>query len=251
MLQAIKRWRRSRILARHALPDEFWRGALQALPFVQRYSDAELIRLRELVVLFLHAKSIVGAKDFNVTPFMRAVIALQACVLILNLDLDYYQGWEGVVVYPGEFLVELEHQDEAGVIHKAREPIAGEAWERGPVILSWQDVRPSSTMNVVIHEFAHKLDMLNGAADGFPLLHAEMSRQRWADVFTRAYEDFCRRLENGEDIFLDAYAAQHPAEFFAVTSEIFFIAPDELMRSYPEVYGELSRYYRQDPLVTT
>jgi Mlc titration factor MtfA (ptsG expression regulator) len=169
-------------------------------------------------------------------------------MLVLNLGLDYYRGWVEVIVYPDEFVAEYEYVDEAGVAHHIEEPMTGESWERGPVIISWADVQEAGYgYNVVIHEFAHKLDMLNGEPNGFPPLHADMQRAAWAEAFTQAYDDFCGRVDTRLDIVMDEYAAESPAEFFAVASETFFEAPAAMKDAYPDVYAQLARFYRQDP----
>jgi MtfA peptidase len=185
-----------------------------------------------------------------VTGEMRVTIAAQACILILNLDLDYYDGWVEVIVYPGGFVRDFKYIDEDGVAHHAREPASGESWLGGPVILSWEDaatVEPDLGYNVVIHEFAHKLDMLNGDANGFPPLHANMSREAWSEVFSEAYADFCSRVDGDEATELDSYAAENPGEFFAVMSEAFFQTPRVVRSHYPAVYEQLASFYRQDP----
>src|SRR5438270_3886959 len=158
MLQALRRWKQKRVLARSGIPQPLWREALERLPFLAIYTEDELARLRDKVVLFLVDKSIVAANGYDVTPLMRVVIAIQACVLVLNLDLDYFEGWENVVVYPDEFIPGYEYVDEAGVVHTDRSPLAGEAQVNGPVILSWSDIEAGSDwqttgMNLVIHEF--------------------------------------------------------------------------------------------------
>jgi Mlc titration factor MtfA (ptsG expression regulator) len=155
-----------------------------------------------------------------------------------------------VIVYPDEFVAEYEYVDEAGVAHRVEEPMTGESWERGPVILSWADAEEAGTgvaYNVVIHEFAHKLDMLNGAPNGFPPLHANMSRAEWSRAFTAAYQDFCIRVDEDRALEIDEYAAESPAEFFAVASEVFFESPETIQRLYPDVYAQLAGFYRQDP----
>src|SRR5205809_418621 len=158
VLDTFRNWKRKRVLASSAIPDPLWQEALQTLSFVAIYTDDELARLRELAVMFLSEKSIVGAGGFEVTPLMRVAIAVQACVLILNLDPRYLEGWENVIVYPDEFETDLEFEDEAGVVHQRRESLAGEALPGGPVVLSWPDVQAgadwaSAGMNLVIHEF--------------------------------------------------------------------------------------------------
>jgi Mlc titration factor MtfA (ptsG expression regulator) len=252
MFAALRSWRRRRTLERNALPDALWEEGLARLPFLSTFSAEDLARLRDLVVLFLSEKSIVGAHGFEVTPLMRVVIAMQACVLVLGLDLDWYAGWEGVVIYPDEFVTDYEYTDEAGVVHRVNDAMAGEALAQGPVLLSWADIEASSDwhhagMNLVVHEFAHKLDMLTGEADGAPPLHPGMSRETWRKVFTTAYEDFCARVDDGEDTAIDPYAADAPAEFFAVCSEVFFAEPELLEDEYPEVREQLAAFYRQRP----
>lgn len=252
MFKAIRRWKQKRILATSEIPAPLWREALEELPFLAIYTEAELARLRQQVVLFLSAKSIVGASRFEVTPLMRVMIAIQACVLTLNLGPHYYDGWENVVVYPDEFITGLEYEDEAGVMHLRDEPLAGEAVPGGPVILSWPDVEASADwsgtgMNLVIHEFAHKIDMRNGEANGCPPLHPDMHRRAWQKAMTDAYEHFCRRVQDGEATEIDPYAAQSPAEFFAVLSEVFFAEPTLLQMEYPGVYRLFTQFYRQDP----
>jgi len=252
MFDAISRWRQRRVLERAALPDALWNEAIRRLPFVAIYDDEAIGRLREKVVLFLDAKGVVGARGHEVTPLQRVIIAIQACVLVLELDLALYDSFENVIVYPGEFIPDWEWEDEAGVVHRNIGALAGEAMPGGPVVLSWPDVEASadwesSGMNLVIHEFAHKIDMQRGEATGAPPLPASMSVAAWQKAFTAAYEDFCGRVDGGEETAIDPYAAESPAEFFAVASEVFFVEPLLLDDEYPDVYAQLTAFYRQDP----
>ncbi len=182
---------------------------------------------------------------------MRVLIEIQPFVLILEHDLASNDGWENVIVYPDEFVPGYEYEDEAGVVHVRDDALAGEAWEGGPVLLSWADVEASADwdttgMNLVIHEFAHKLDMANGAVDGMPPLPAAMSRAHWAEALSAAFKDFCLRVDDGEHTAIDPYAAENPAEFFAVVSEVFFAEPRLLQAEYPAVYEQLAAFYRQN-----
>ena len=250
-MQWFSKWRRERILKRASLDERRWRTALDHYPFARVLSGEERSRLRDWVVLFLHEKSLVGAGGLVLRDEMRVGIATQACMLILNLDLDYYRGWDEVIVYPGEFVAEYEYMDDAGVVHQVEEPMTGESWLAGPVILSWADAEQRGDghgYNVVIHEFAHKLDMLNGDANGFPPLHAGMDREEWSRAFSAAYGDFGRRVQQDEPVDIDPYAAENPAEFFAVLSEAFFEIPATVLERYPAVYGQLAAFYRQDPV---
>jgi Mlc titration factor MtfA (ptsG expression regulator) len=233
-------WRRRRVLEKHQIDDALWLSSTRNIPRV----DA---RLRELVLLFLAEKQFTGVQGLEITDAIRVSIAAQACLPILELGLDWYSGWTGIVVYPGDFRVRRETLDEDGVVHEYDDELAGEAFPGGPVVLSWDAAAHDPDMNVVIHEFVHKLDMLNGQADGVPPLHAGMSRTRWVEVFEEAYEGFCDAVERGRDTWLDPYAAEHLSEFFAVVSEEFFRDPRETRRRYPDVYEQLKLFYRQDP----
>lgn len=243
-------WRRRRILSRQPLAVVLWQGALAELPLLHGLPAHDLARLRQWVTLFLHSKHINAAGGLQLTDQMRVIIAAQACLLILNLDLDYYDGWVEIIVYPDAFVPNHEVVDADGVVHQVQTPLSGQAWLGGPVILSWADASKQYTMpgdNVVIHEFAHKLDMLNGDANGFPPLHPEMNRSAWSTAFGAAFEDFQGRLNTGEDSEIDPYAAESPGEFFAVMSEVFFEKPLAIKQNYPAVYTQLALFYRQDP----
>ncbi len=235
-------WRRKRVLSRHSLDEGLWRAATSGLKFLP-----ESPRLKDLVILFLAEKEFAGAHGIEVSDAMRLAIAAQACLPVLELGLDWYRGWRGVVVYPGDFRVRRTEVDENGVTHEWEDDLAGEAFPGGPVVLSWDAAAHDPGMNVVIHEFTHKLDMLNGAADGLPPLHPGMELKAWTAAFEAAYQGFCDVLERGKDTWLDPYAAEHPSEFFAVVSEAFFIDAAETRRRYPDVYDQLRRFYRQDP----
>ncbi len=251
MIKAFRDWRRQRAAAQLDIDADQWQAAEYTLPFLDRLTDDERHRLRELARQFIADKEWNGAQGLVLTAPIQLSIALQACLPILNLDqgLDAYRGWVGIVVYPGDFVIPRQMVDETGIVHEFDDEVLGEAWEGGPVLLSWfADMNEVGDVNIVIHEFAHKLDMTNGEVDGMPALHGDMTRTAWIAAFAPAYEDFCQRVDAGEDTTIDPYAAEHPAEFFAVTSEVFFEAPDLLLEEYPAVYEELRLYYRQNPL---
>lgn len=245
-------WWRYRV-RRSWIAEPRWQRCLAQLPVLAQLSGDELLRLRELTGLLLRGKGFVGAGGLQLDDDMRLVLAAQACLLILNLGLDWYDGWHEVIVYPDTFVVEHEEHDAAGVVHESRRALDGESWHRGPLILSWAGARPGGYphdpgSNVVLHEFAHKLDMRNGAANGMPPLHRDMVREAWTQAWSRAYDDFCRQVDQPFETTIDPYAAESPAEFFAVLSEIFFTVPLRLNQQYPEVYAQLVLFYRQDPL---
>lgn len=249
------------------IDEALWREITQNYVFVRHLSAEENRRLRLIASDFLARKTITGAAGLVIDDLARVRIAAQACILVLELGIDCFDEWSEVVVYPGQFMPEREIVDEAGVVHTTRDMLAGEAWLGGPVILSYDDVKRAgdgdldawSGQNVVIHEFAHKLDMMNGGANGFPPLHRGMSREAWRRAFMEAYLDFCKHVDAAEAaqhrdrgraldaLPLDPYAAENPAEFFAVITEAFFEAPQQVAHAFPAVYEQLKLFYRQDP----
>jgi len=243
----LKNWRRRRVLARHGIDEPLWRAVAASLPFLRGLSADEARRLRRLALLFLAEKQFFGAHGFALNDAMRLSIAVQACLPILELGFERYDGWSEVIVYPGDFRVPISETDDQGVVHEFHDERAGESWPGGPVVLSWDAAAHAPDMNVVIHEFAHKLDMANGAADGMPPLHPGMDRRTWQEAFRVAYEGFCDAVDRSRETWLDPYAAEAPGEFFAVISEAFFESPNETRRRYPEVYEQLRQFYRQDP----
>jgi len=246
-----RRWRRRRIAARESIPDELWHRVERAVPALARLDASATARLRELALLFLHEKRFEPAHGFELTDEMRLRIAALGCVPILELGLDYYDGFTSIVVHPDEFLVRgREHVDEAGVVHVGDDVLSGEAWEQGPVVLGWREVEASGRgdgYDVVAHELAHKIDMLDGDADGLPPLHRDMRIADWSAAFTAAYEDLHAQLDRGEEPWIDPYAAEDPSEFFAVSVELFFDVPRDFRAEYPDVYAQLAAFFRQDP----
>jgi len=241
-----------RILRRNPIPHHIWRGATRKIAVLRGLDAVQMAHLRELTTWFLHSKSINGVKGLNVTLPMRVTVAVQACLLILNLDIDSFDNWVEVVIYPGAFRVEHEQTDAFGLAHHDANVLSGEAWLRGPVILSWDDVErdtyhPQPGRNVVLHEFAHKLDGLNGVANGLPPLRRGMSRKRWAEDFSAAYDALCLQVAEGNSACINPYAATSPAEFFAVACEYFFTEPDLLKDCYPSVHRQLELFYRHAP----
>ncbi len=248
------------------IDEALWQSAAQHYVFIARLTQEENRRLRLMAADFLSRKNIFGADCFAVTDLIRVQIAAQACILILELGIDSYDGWSDIVIYPAQFRPRRQFTDAAGVVHTSDAVLAGEAWLGGPVVLSYEDVAkandPSHKLaghNVVIHEFAHKLDMRNGNANGFPPLHRGMRESIWKQAFMAAYLDFCERTDQAnanaqfdggialQALPLDPYASENPAEFFAVISESFFEAPQAISTAYPVVYAQLVAFYRQDP----
>lgn len=248
----LRDWKRRRILGRHRIDDALWQRARRHLPFLRGLSADEERRLRELAVLFLAEKQFTPVRGLELTDDDRVEIALQACLPVLELGLDWYDGWVGVVVHPSDFHVRRRETGDDGVVHEWDDQLAGESWPGGPVVLSWEALDDSGSVaeggsNVVIHEFAHKLDMAGGEPDGVPPLPTRAARENWVTVFDAAFDHFCKQVAAGKETFLDSYAAEHAAEFFAVASEAFFESPNALKRDFAALYDLFKGFYRQDP----
>lgn len=249
-------WWAARRLARAqaAIDARLWPVATGRLPILAGLTPDEHAHLRDLAALFLHTKALELAQGAALDAVVRLELALQACLPVLALGLDWYAGWHALVLYPDAFVPAREVIDADGLVWIDDEPKAGEAWQHGPVILSLSDAvagRARDGFNVIIHELAHKLDMRNGAPNGHPPLHRGMSDAGWADAFGAAYADLCERVDRDpaawETLPIDPYACESPAEFFAVMSETFFELPHLLRDEYPAIYAQLRAFYRQHP----
>ncbi|MBK8637827.1 MAG: zinc-dependent peptidase [Chromatiaceae bacterium] len=248
----VRRWRErttARALAHY--PAKAWKQAWDALPLLAGLDAGEAQGLQALAAQFLRSKTIEAVQGASLEPHDQIAIALQACLPVLHLGLSWYQGWYAVIVYPEEFVLEREHINADGVVWIESVVKSGEAWEQGPVILSWADVEAGMQRdgyNVVIHELAHKLDMRSGPANGHPPLHAGMSDGTWARDLGAAYAAFVHRVDRHGETAIDPYGAESPGEFFAVCSEAFFEIPHPLRLEFPAVYTQLAAFYRQDPI---
>jgi Mlc titration factor MtfA (ptsG expression regulator) len=254
--QGLRARREQAAVARRAIPDDLWKRTLVRYPFLRRRDDAETAELRRLTSLFLDRKEFSAAGGLKLTDAMVVAIAAQAVLPVLRLGLSRYDGFVGIVVHAGQVVARREVADDDGIVHAYDEVLSGEAMEGGPVMLSWQDVRFAGRgaaigYNVVIHEFAHVLDMADGLPDGVPLLPAEIAAAEWRRLLRREFETFAQRIERDEETVLDPYGAQAEEEFFAVASEAFFVHPQAMQRDHPDLYGMFVRFYRQDPAAET
>jgi Mlc titration factor MtfA (ptsG expression regulator) len=209
---------------------------------------AELERMEMLVARFVRRTRWEAAKGFSLTEEIEVLIAAQASLLLLGLEIDDYPYVTSVIVHPSTVRLHGEHAVGGGLLSSAPRVLAGQAVHRGPVVLSWNAARrgarfPGSGHNVVYHEFAHQLDMIDGVTDGTPPLGDEAARARWVEVCTAAYDTV---RAQGSPV-LRPYAGTNPAEFFAVATEVFFNRPLELRQHEPALYAELTSFYRQDP----
>lgn len=253
--QMLGRWREKIARRPPNIPDELWAWVLAHYPFIAMRARDDLAQLRDLSAQFLAGKEFHGAHGLVVTDQMAVAIAAQACLPVLRLGLAPYRSFVGIVVQADEVVARRSVTDADGVVHEYDEWLTGEAMEGGPVMLSWPDVAMAGdtldgAYNVVIHEFAHVLDMGDGEPNGMPALSGPAARTHWAQCLGETYDAFCDALDSGADTFLDPYGAQAPEEFFAVATEAFFVQPRGLQVEHPALYGLLAGYFRQDPAVS-
>jgi len=228
-----------------------WQSATGKCAWIVALDPARQQRLRALTARFLARKAISPVAGLALDYHDRVLLAATCCLPLLEFGEAGWRGWSQVIVYPEAFRVHRSHVDAAGVLHEWDDELIGEAWDQGPLIVSWADVLadladPQAGFNVVVHEMAHKLDALDGALDGTPLLPGAWQRA-WAADFQRSYDALCAQLDAGRDSAIDAYAAEAPEEFFAVASEYHFSAPQLLEREMPEVAAHLRRFYGPSP----
>jgi Mlc titration factor MtfA (ptsG expression regulator) len=268
MFGILKNRRRAK-LQQTPLPST-WRDFIaRNAPLCARLPATERTQLDGHVQVFLAEKEFEGCAGVTITDEMRVTVAAHACLLLLNRKTDYFPRMGSILVYPNVFRVKHRHVDEHGFESEIEEENLGEAWERGSVILSWEDALldardPDDGFNVILHEFAHQLDMEDGAPNGTPLLPTKEMYQRWKTVMTREYEALCAVAEREEDEqgndwkwefrprpdsdeVLDPYGAEDPAEFFSVATEAFFEDAARLRGKHRELYDLLRDYYGLDP----
>lgn len=244
---------RARFATSREIPDPVWQAALAQAPLLHALEATRRQRLRALCGKFLAQKRFSAAAGAELDDLRCLLIAQQACLPVLKLGFEALRGWREIIVYPGEFRVHRQHEDRGtGVVTEEDDDLVGEAWDRGPVVLSWADIahdltHPHEGFNVVVHEIAHKLDYLDGAMDGVPALPAGIPRRVWIDAFQRAFDQLQHQVERRRHTAIDPYAAENPEEFFAVTSELHFSQPALLVRIAPDVAALLHRYYGPPP----
>lgn len=232
-----------------------WGDVRKTVPWVAALDDSRAERLRTLSALFLQRKTITPLAGLALDDAQRATLAALCCLPLLEFGAEGLRGWSQLLVYPEAFRVNRSHVDAAGVMHEWDDELIGEAWEAGPVILSWADIQadiaePDAGFCVAAHEIAHKLDALDGALDGTPPLPREWQK-RWARDFQTAYDALCAEVDGGRETAIDEYAAEAPEEFFAVASEYHFSAPALLRETMPEVAGHLARFYGPSPFAAS
>ncbi len=247
-----KQHRRQRLLS-EPFPEP-WRDILRRnVRHYARLPDNRQQRLEQRVQVFVAEKNWEGCNGVVVTDEMRVTIAAQACLLVLAIEDAYYDHVLSILIYPTAFVARDVQITRAGVVVEGRQARLGEAWYRGPVIVSWEDALAGGRQtdpgrNLVLHEFAHQLDMQNGRElDGTPPLPSPDLAPRWADVMEREFQQLRRDCRSHRRPLIDCYGTTNRAEFFAVATETFFERPVALRSRHPDLFDVLRAYYRQDP----
>ena len=248
LLRPIRQSRRQRLLST-PFPAP-WQPWLDRLPFYAALDARGQQRIKDDLRVLVEEKEWEGCGGLEITDEIRVTIAAQACLLILNIEHEYYRRVTSILVYPAAYKT-MPARGRDGVVREGQANL-GEAWLRGPVVLSWDDVRrgaldPKDGHNLVFHEFAHKLDMLDGAADGTPPLADQETLRQWVQTMTREFAALRDAAERGRKTVLDTYGATNPAEFFAVATECFFEKARQLRQRHPSIYELLKDYFQQDP----
>ncbi|MEE2729573.1 MAG: M90 family metallopeptidase [Pseudomonadota bacterium] len=247
-------WKQQRRRRLQAAPfPDAWRELLwQQFALYRKLPDRERRTLERHMQVFMAEKVFVGCNGMEINEHVKLLIAAQACILILNKATDYYPGFATILVYPETFVVPMTQRD--GMVHSDVVSVrTGESWHRGPVVLAWDQVLQGARNdrdghNVVMHEFAHKLDEENWQMDGLPILSDPQQYGPWKQVLTDAYQQLHRAMELDQPDVIDDYGATSPAEFFAVVTETFFEKPQQLQQQHPQLYDQFKRYYGSDPV---
>lgn len=252
ILGRLQSWREARAVARRPIADDLWRRTLKRYPFLRRRDAADEAELRRLASLFLDRKEFTAVGRVRLGNDVVVAVAAQACLPVLRLGLAPYDGFVGIVLHADAVVARREVHDDDGLVHEYDEVLAGEAMDGGPLMLSWRDVRTAGQSaaqgyNVVIHEFAHVLDMAAGLSGDAPRLPPGLDARAWTRTLAGELERLQQAVERDEPTVLDPYGAEAPEEFFAVASECFFVAPAAMQRAHAELYAQLASYYRQDP----
>ena len=245
---ALRRWRESRLIRRHLIPERLWESTLKRYPFLAQRSAEDLMELRRLTSLFLATKEFTAAGRLRLTDRMALAVAVQACLPVLRFGLRAYSHSVGIVLHPDIVVARREWSDETGIVHCGDETLAGEAMERGPVMLSWRDVAVAGRSadwgyNVVVHEFAHVYDLYHGLTGEAP----RFGQQAWRTGLEAEYRRLRDAVDRSEETLLDPYGSTSLSEFFAVASETFFVRAEPMAATHPHLYELMKACFHQDP----
>jgi len=231
-----------------------WREILKRrMPYFRRLPTDLQLQLKQHIQIFIVEKKFIGCDGLDIDDEIRVTIAAQASLLLLNRHTDYYPNLEHILVYPSVFIVDNQQIANGGVVSQSQDLLAGESWQWGKVVLSWQTTRddaakPFDGHNVVIHEFAHQLDQEDGKANGAPILDRHSDYSRWSSVLSEEFAQLQHDAQHNNATIFSYYGATNPAEFFAVITEVFFERPEDFNQAHKALYTELSQFFKLDPL---
>jgi Mlc titration factor MtfA (ptsG expression regulator) len=245
--------RRREQLRKGPFPENWEKILENNIAYYHHLSEEDKTELKGHIQIFLNEKEFEGIDGFEITDEIKVTIAAQACVLLLHRETDYYPTLHTILVYPHAFYSHVKQYLPGGIVSEGEQGRLGESWYRGPVVLSWDDVRRSAhdhndAHNVVFHEFAHQLDSESGSNEGIPLLPNRSSYIAWARVLGGEYQELLKEIQHHQKTDIDPYGATNAAEFFAVVTEAFFEKPVELKKHHPQLYEQLSLFYKQDTI---
>lgn len=233
------------------MPEKWSDILLQEVPLYSRLPKELKDKLHGLIHIFLDEKKFFGFEDFKITDEVCLTVAGNACMLLINKKQNFFPRFKSILIYP-EAVVSKQAQYDGRVVTRKNSVRAGESWYRGPIVLSWADVKRDMKVlgdghNVILHEFAHKLDEQDNAMDGLPILKDGNAYREWAEVLTKEFDLFLDRVEKNKNRVIDEYGATSAAEFFAVATESFFEKPALMKRKLPDLYKQLESFYKLDP----
>ena len=245
-----QRARRDKLFSK-PLPPEWIKILEDNVPLYPRLPRELRRKLHGCINVFLDEKEFFGCAGLQITDLIRLTVAANASLLLLGRDNPRFTGFTSILVYPETYVANEIIYDGPVEVH-GQSARAGESWHRGPVVLSWSDISHDRLdehhgHNVILHEFAHKLDEENETMDGLPILRESNDYKQWAEVLTREYNALQKKVAQGKDTVLDGYATVSPPEFFAVATESFFEKPVQMKTGMPELYEQLEKFYNLDP----
>jgi Mlc titration factor MtfA (ptsG expression regulator) len=246
----IKQRRRRKILA-EPFPNGWLTILRRNVPYYELLTETEQAKLRDDTRVFIAEKYWEGCGGLKMTDEIKVTVAAQACLLLLGIEHDYYPMLQSILVYPSGYEAPDRTVIKGGIVIEGRSARLGEAWYRGPVVLSWDTASHDGRhmgdgKNVVFHEFAHQLDMLDRSIDGTPPLRSREQYQRWREVMSAEFQRLVEASDRGEATLFDQYGATDPAEFFAVATECYFERPIDMLKRHPRMYEVMREYYGQD-----
>ena len=246
--------RRRRRLAEQPFPDK-WQAILQKnVPYITSLPQELQDKLKGLTQIFLDEKTFEGCAGIEITPEIRVTIGAQACILLLGIEdlSSFYEELRSILVYPKSYVAKVKESHDSFFVKEGFQERQGEAWSQGYIVLAWDEVKQGAHdihdgKNLVFHEFAHQLDYEYGATDLIEQHYDESHHLSWARIIGNEYRSFLKMLQQHQKTPIDKYGATNPAEFFAVITECFFEKSTELQNTHPELYQQLSEFYKQDP----